>query len=129
MGALVGLLGTFLVLTAGIWSIGLYEITDSTFAITVAMMQANAIIIFFQVIQSVTSKGILRGGGDTKFLMVADVIFQWCASIPLGFFAGIVLGFPPFWVLIAMRIDYYIKAIWLSFRLRGDKWTHKAKSV
>lgn len=125
----IGLFSAILVLLIGTWSVGLYEITQSTYAIAVSMMQASAIVVFFQSIQSTTSKGILRGGGDTKFLMVADVIFQWCASIPLGYLAGIVLQFPPFWVLIALRIDFIIKAVWLSLRMRGDKWIHKAKKV
>ena len=125
----IGLIAGVLVLTLGEWSIGLYEITPSTVEIAVSMMQASAIIVVFQAVQSTLSKGILRGGGDTKFLMVADVIFQWCASIPLGYLAGIVLHFPPFWVLIALRIDFFIKAVWLTFRLKGDKWIHKAKQV
>lgn len=125
----IGLIAGVLVLTLGEWSIWLYEITPSTVEIAVSMMQASAIIVVFQAVQSTLSKGILRGGGDTKFLMVADVIFQWCASIPLGYLAGIVLHFPPFWVLIALRIDFFIKAVWLTFRLKGDKWIHKAKQV
>lgn len=129
ISGVLGLFSAILVLLIGTWSVGLYEITQSTYAIAVSMMEASAIVVFFQSIQSATSKGILRGGGDTKFLMVADVIFQWCASIPLGYLAGIVLQFPPFWVLIALRIDFIIKAVWLTCRMRGDKWIHKAKKV
>jgi Na+-driven multidrug efflux pump len=61
--------------------------------------------------------------------MVADVLFQWCASIPLGFLAGLVLHLPPFWVLVALRIDYVIKTIWLLFRLKSGKWIHQVQSV
>ena len=129
LSVLIGIIAGILVLTLGEWSIGLYEITSSTEKIAVSMMQASAIIVVFQAIQSTLSKGILRGGGDTKFLMVADVLFQWCASIPLGYLAGILLNFPPFWVLIALRIDFFIKAVWLTFRLKGDKWIHRAKEM
>lgn len=129
MSAGVGLVGAVLVLIFGILSIELYEITEATHAIAVSMMEASAIVVFFQAVQSTLSKGVLRGGGDTKFLMVADVIFQWCASIPLGYLVGIVIGVPAFWVLIALRIDYIIKAFWLCFRLKSGKWIHRAKSV
>ena len=122
-------MASVLVRFAGVWSIGLYEITDDTRQIAVSMMSASAIIVFFQAIQSALSKGILRGGGDTKFLMIADVIFQWVASIPLGYVLGLLLDVPPFWVLIALRIDYIIKSVWLTVRLGGKKWIHKAKSV
>ncbi len=125
----VGLIGGVLVLVLGEWSIALYEIAPSTVEITIHMMEASAIVVFFQAIQSALSKGILRGGGDTKFLMVADIIFQWVASVPLGALAGLVLGFPPFVVLIALRVDFIIKSVWLVFRLKSGKWIHKAKRM
>jgi Na+-driven multidrug efflux pump len=117
------------VLVLGEWSIALYVIAPSTVDITVSMMEASAVIVFFQAIQSALSKGILRGGGDTKFLMIADIIFQWVASIPLGALAGLVLGLPPALVLVALRIDFIIKSVWLVFRLKSGKWIHKAKSM
>ena len=129
MSCVIGVIAMIIVHIAGVWSIGLYEITEDTVSVAVSMVSASAILVFFQAVQSALSKGILRGGGDTKFLMVADVIFQWCASIPLGYLAGIVLGWTPFWVLIMLRIDYVIKSVWLVFRLTGDKWIHKAKTM
>ena len=129
MSCVIGVIAMIIVHIAGVWSIGLYEITEDTVSVAVSMVSASAILVFFQAVQSALSKGILRGGGDTKFLMVADVIFQWCASIPLGYLAGIVLGWTPFWVLIMLRIDYVIKSVWLAFRLAGDKWIHKAKTM
>lgn len=125
----IGIAASVLVRFAGVWSIGLYEITDETRQIAVSMMSASAIVVFFQAVQSALSKGILRGGGDTRFLMVADVIFQWAASIPLGYLMGLYFKVPAFWVLIALRIDYIIKSVWLTVRLGGTKWIHKAKSV
>ncbi|MCH5341663.1 MAG: MATE family efflux transporter [Acetatifactor sp.] len=129
MSCVIGVIAMIIVRIAGVWSIGLYEITEDTVSVAVSMISASAILVFFQAVQSALSKGILRGGGDTKFLMVADVIFQWCASIPLGYLAGIVLGWSPFWVLIMLRIDYVIKSVWLVFRLAGDKWIHRAKTM
>ncbi|RKJ39212.1 MATE family efflux transporter [Acutalibacter sp. 1XD8-33] len=129
LSVLIGILGGILVLVLGEWSVALYEIAPSTIKITISMMEASAIIVFFQAIQSALSKGILRGGGDTKFLMVADIIFQWVASVPLGALAGLVLGLPPALVLIALRIDFIIKSVWLVFRLKSGKWIHKAKSM
>lgn len=129
MSAIIGVIGGVLVLILGEWSIGLYEIEPSTVDITVSMMEASAIIVFFQAIQSALSKGILRGGGDTKFLMVADIIFQWLASIPLGALAGLVLDLPPALVLVALRVDFIIKSVWLALRLKSGKWIHQAKKM
>ena len=127
LSVIIGIFGGVLVLILGEWSIGLYEIAPSTIEITVHMMEASAIIVFFQAVQSALSKGILRGGGDTKFLMIADIIFQWVASIPLGALAGLVLHLSPALVLIALRIDFIIKSVWLVFRLKPGKSLHRAK--
>lgn len=54
------------------------------------------------------TKGVLRGGGDTKFLMIADVLFLWVASIPLGYLSGLVWMLSPFFVYICLRIDYIL---------------------
>lgn len=129
ISAVLGAAAALLVLSIGTLSVDLYEITNETRNIAIVMMDSSAIVVFFQTIQSALSKGILRGGGDTKFLMVADVVFQWCASIPLGYLAGVVLNVPVFWVLIILRIDYIIKAIWLTFRLKSGKWIHQAKRI
>ena len=32
-------------------------------------------------------------------------------------------------VLIVLRIDFFIKSVWLVFRLKSGKWIHKAKSM
>lgn len=125
--AVLGVIGAILVVIVGDWSISLYDITPDTIAITRTMMIASALVVPFQNISSTLGKGVLRGGGDTQFLMVADVIFQWVASIPLGYLAGLVLNLSPFAVLLIVRIDYVIKGIWFIQRLTTDKWIHQVK--
>lgn len=125
--AVLGVIGAILVVIVGDWSISLYDITPDTIAITRTMMIASALVVPFQNISSTLGKGVLRGGGDTQFLMVADVIFQWVASIPLGYLAGLVLNLSPFAVLLIVRIDYVIKGIWFIQRLTTDEWIHQVK--
>ncbi len=108
--------------------IGLYHITEETREIARQLMRAVAIILVFQSTNSILTKGVLRGGGDTKFLMVADIIFLWLASIPLGILAGLVLNLPAFWIYFFMKIDQLIKCVWCVFRLRSGKWIKAIKA-
>ena len=85
-------------------------------------MYSVSIMVVFQSMQSVLTKGVLRGGGDTKFLMIADVLFLWVASIPLGALFGILLGVDPFWVYMALKIDWMIKTFICLYRLKTKKW-------
>ena len=61
-------------------------------------------------------------------LMIADNVFLWVASIPLGILAGLVFGFPAFWIYFFLKIDQVLKAVWCVIRLRSGKWIKKIKS-
>ena len=127
LSTVIGLLGSVLVVLVGDWSISLYDIEASTVEITKSMMLASALILTFQNAQTTLGKGILRGGGDTKFLMVLDVILQWCTSIPLGYLVGIVFQASAFVVLITVKIDFVIKSLLFLRRMFSDKWMHSVK--
>jgi Na+-driven multidrug efflux pump len=91
-------------------------------------MLSISIIIVFQASNSIMTKGVLRGGGDTKVLMIADNVFLWVASIPLGILAGLVFHLPAFWIYFFLKIDQVLKAVWCVLRLRSGKWIKKIKS-
>ena len=91
-------------------------------------MWSIAIIIVFQATNSIMTKGVLRGGGDTKMLMLADNVFLWVASIPLGIVAGLILYLPAVWIYFALKIDQVLKAIWCVIRLRSGKWIKKIRT-
>lgn len=99
-----------------------YQISDETREIAISLMNGICFIVPFQLVGSVMTKGVLRGGGDTKFLMKADILFLWCASIPLGYLAGLVWSMPAFWIYLFLKIDNIIKSIWCVFRLKSRKW-------
>lgn len=117
-----GLIAAVMVLACGPLTIAIYSLTEETIAITEQMMCSYAVIVFFQCIQSVMTKGVLRGGGDTKFLMKADILFMWLVSIPLGGVVGLVLGAPAWATILCLRVDFAIKAIWCVSRLKSGKW-------
>lgn len=122
MSFILGLLAAVVILCVSPVMVGLVNITEETKTIAYQLMGAVAVMVVFQAADSVMTKGVLRAGGDTRFLMIADVLFLWLASIPLGYLAGLVLRLPPFFVYIALRIDWIIKAVWCIFRLRSKKW-------
>lgn len=105
--------------------INAYNITDYTKELARQLMSAIAIIVVFQSTNSILTKGVLRGGGDTKFLMVADILFLWIVSIPLGALAGLYWKLPAFWIYFFLKIDQVIKAVWCIFRLKSGKWIKK----
>lgn len=129
LGVVIGMFGCALILLLRGPIVGAYRITEETRALAMELMDAVAVVILFQSANSILTKGVLRGGGDTKFLMVADILFLWACSIPLGALAGFVFRWPGFWIFIMLRIDQFIKAVWCIFRLKSGKWIKKIQSV
>jgi putative MATE family efflux protein len=89
------------------------------------LMLAISLIIIFQATNSIMTKGVLRGGGDTKMLMITDNIFLWVISIPLGLLAGFVFNLPAFWIYVCLKSDQIIKTFWSFLRLKSGKWIKK----
>lgn len=127
IGFLLGVVGCIVVLILKNVIIGYYKIEPETEALAGSLMDAVGFVIIFQSMNSILTKGVLRGGGDTRFLMVADIIFLWCASVPLGALAGLVWNWPGFFVFVALRIDQFIKCVICVFRLKSGKWIKKIK--
>ena len=129
LGAIIGLVGAGIILIISPFVISLYDVEPETKVLAAELMKSIAIIVVFQAINSIMTKGVLRGGGDTKFLMVADILFLWVASIPLGALAGLVWHLDGFWIYFLLKIDQVIKAIWCIFRLRSGKWIKKISNA
>ena len=129
LGAIVGAVGAAIILIASPFVIGFYEVSDEAKELARQLMASIAVIVVFQSINSIMTKGVLRGGGDTKFLMVADILFLWIASIPLGYAAGLVWGLNAFWIYFLLKVDQVIKAFWCILRLRSGKWIKRVKTA
>ena len=125
LSIVLGLLASGIILVLSPTIIGAYNITEETREIAFRLMESVAIMVVFQATQSMLTKGVLRGGGDTQFLVAADISFMWLLSIPLGYLSAFVWHMSPFWIYLFMKIDYIIKTIWCAFRLKGDKWIKK----
>jgi putative MATE family efflux protein len=132
--AFLGIGFIFGIVAAGVISlisaplISAYNLLPQTQAIARELMWSISIIIVFQATNSIMTKGVLRGGGDTKMLMLADNIFLWIAALPLGIVAGLVLGLPPFWIYFALKCDQVLKAVWCVIRLRSGKWIKRIRT-
>ena len=128
VGFLLGLLSAVIIMGISGPIIRSYHLSPETARIAEQLMSAISIIMLFQATNSIMTKGVLRGGGDTKVLMVADNVFLWVASLPLGILAGLILHLPAFWIYFFLKIDQVLKAIWCVIRLRSGKWIKKIRT-
>lgn len=129
LGFILGVLASLCILIISPFVIKSYNVSVETASTAKQLMNAISIIMLFQATNSIMTKGVLRGGGDTKMLMVADNIFLWILSIPLGIIAGFVFHLPAFWIYVCLKFDQISKAVWCVLRLRSGKWIKKIKTV
>ena len=127
-GIVLGLISAAFIMVVSEPIIRYYQVSDTTAKMAEELMAAISLIVVFQSTNSIMTKGVLRGGGDTKILMLADNVFLWVLSIPLGIIAGFVLKLNPFWIYIGLKFDQISKAIWCVLRLHSGKWIKRIRT-
>lgn len=120
MGILAGLTIYFLRPIA----VNLYNISDDTKAIACEIMIATSIVSIFRALSANILMGILRGGGDNRFVFWLEMSFLWFIAIPLGFIAAFVLKLPIVLVFLIIRSDEILKSFIGAFRVIRGKWIH-----
>ena len=125
LGLALGAISAAFIMAVSHPIISTYKVSEETVKIAEQLMAAISIIIIFRATNSIMTKGVLRGGGDTKMLMIADNIFLWVLAIPFGILAGFVFHWPAFWIYIALKSDDIVKTFWCLGRLRSEKWIKK----
>ncbi len=122
LSVLIGLITGGVILLLAPWVVGMYKITEITRSVAWEMMYAVSIMVVFQAMQSVLTKGILRGGGDTRFCMFADAGFLWLVSVPVGALCGLCWHLSPFFIYIALKLDWMLKSLLCLWRVKSKKW-------
>ena len=105
-----------------------YTIQAETEAIARTMLKITYITLPIQMVAFVISKGILRGGGDTRFLLLADSSCVWFISLPLGALAGFVWHMSPGWVYFFLTVEFPLKGIVCFIRYCSGKWIKEIRA-
>lgn len=103
-------------------SVNLYNVADSTKNIALDIMIATAIISVFRSLSANILMGILRGGGDNKFVFFIEMSCLWLVAIPLGFISAFIWKLPIVYVFLIIRIDEVLKSIIGFIRVARGNW-------
>lgn len=117
----IGVIACGVILLLKNFVINFYTIPPETKALANELMVTIAFITIFVSVSSVTIVGILRGGGDTRFCMFAEIITLWCVATPLALI-GSLLRLPVPLVLILMKSDEPLKSLVAVIRINKNKW-------
>lgn len=81
-----------------------------------------AATLWFKVFNMVACMGILRSGGDTRFVLIFDVGAIWLVGIPAAIVAGLVFELPVSWVYAIILIEELVKFFIWRWRIRSRRW-------
>ena len=102
-------------------AVSLFGVSAETRSLAVELMVVTAFVAFFVSPSAVNIVGVLRGAGDTRFCLLAEMLALWCLAVPAGLIASLA-ALPVPLVLACMKMDEPAKVLICAVRRRGDKW-------
>ncbi|MBQ8975094.1 MAG: hypothetical protein IJ072_05150, partial [Oscillospiraceae bacterium] len=107
----------------------LYSIAPETRDIAVSMLNVTLFMLPLQTVAYMISKGLLRGGGDTRFLLLADSSCVWFISLPLGALAAFVWHLSPTWIYFLLHMEFPLKGIVCFVRYCTGRWVKQIRAA
>jgi putative MATE family efflux protein len=99
-----------------------FNITPDTYSITVNVIRVLGIVIFVKFFNFVMSIGVLRSGGDTKFIMLLELATIWLIAVPTAFVGALILRLPVHCVVLLVTLEEFIKIFIEVPRILSKKW-------
>lgn len=69
--------------------------------------------------------GIIRGGGDSKFVFINDIISIWCIVLPLSYLAAFKFKLAPYIVVLCLNSDQIFKCAAAAIKVNRYRWIKK----
>lgn len=102
-----------------------YKLPEETMALANQFIYIFIIATVGMSYQMPTVTGIVRGGGDTKFGMINDIISIWLIVLPLSALAAFQFDWPPAAVVACLNSDQVFKCGAAAIRCNRYKWVKK----
>ena len=87
----------------------IYQVNAPVRAMTRQLLFAYGLVAPVKVLNMILGGGILRSGGQTKYVMFIDVVGTWCIGVPLGLLGAFVLKLPVAWVYFLLSLEECVR--------------------
>lgn len=105
--------------------LSLYNLSPKTAELADIFMIIESTVLLFMSYQMCMNIGIIRGGGDTKYILILDIVGIWCITVPLSLLAAFVFKLSPIIVVILLNSDQYLKCIPAAIYGNSYRWIKK----
>ena len=102
-----------------------YDLSPETYATAKQFLLVLCITGMGTAYQMPVNIGIVRGGGDSKFVFINDLISIWGIVLPLSFLGAFVFKWEPVWVLLCLNSDQIFKCAAAAIKCNRFRWAKK----
>lgn len=121
----IGLLTSITLYTIKTPILALYDISDATKAYAESFIHILCITCIGTSYQMPVLTGIVRGGGDSRFVLINDLISIWGIVLPLSFLAAFVFNLSPVVVVLCLNADQIFKCGAAAIKVNKFNWIKK----
>ena len=119
---MIGVTTSLVLLLCRDFIIGLYDVTPLAQNLSAQFIGVLCITMIGTSYQCPCLTGIVTGGGDTKFVLINDLIHQWLIVIPAAFLSAFVFH-GPLWVTFAcLKADQILKCFVAIVKVNRFRW-------
>ena len=105
--------------------INFYNIAPETRQLALNFMTVLSVTVIGTSYQMPCLTGIVRGGGDTRFVLFNDIIFMWCIVLPASALSAFVFHLPSIVVFMCLKSDQILKCFVAIVKVNRFKWMKK----
>ncbi len=105
--------------------LSVYQLEPETRTLANQFLAILCVVVITMSYQMPTNIGIIRGGGDSGFVMRMDLISIWCIVIPLSFVMAFVVKASPAVVVICLNADQVFKCVPAFLKTNYGHWAKK----
>ena len=122
---LIGVLTGLSLLASMDLVVGFYEVTPAAEKLARQFIRVLSVSVVGTSYQCSCLTGIVTGGGDTKFVLINDLIHQWLIVIPSAFLSAFVFGWPLWVTFLCLKSDQILKCFVAIVKVNRYKWIRK----
>ncbi|MBQ8538980.1 MAG: MATE family efflux transporter [Ruminococcus sp.] len=102
--------------------VSMYNVSEQVQFYSLMLVLVSAFYLTFKVLNMVISQGIIQCGGETKFVLLLDIIGPWCVGIPLALLGTFVLDLPVYIVFAMLTMEELVRIVLGFYKYRKFEW-------
>ena len=102
-----------------------YKVTAAAYDMANKFLLVLSVTVIGSAYQASCLTGIVRGGGNTKFVFYNDLVFMWGIVLPLSTLAAFIWKLNPVIVFMFLKCDQILKCFVAMYEVNSYHWVKK----